>query len=175
MPTTYPEEFKKSAIEKVLKRGNRSVDEIVTELGGVCKSTLMRWIQESATLPSMTINGTSTIGKRSQDYNAQEKLTAVMEFRRLAADLAAQSEFLRKQGLYAAAIEAWERDALEALEKAARRPKRSSDQIEKDRRIAELERDIRRKDRALAETTALLVLKKKAELIWGLTDDEVCA
>ncbi len=38
-------------------------------------------------------------------------------------------------------------------------------------RIAELERELRRKDRALAETAALLVLKKKVQAIWGDADD----
>ena len=40
------------------------------------------------------------------------------------------------------------------------------------KKIKELERDISRKDRALAETTALLVLKKKADLIWGSGENE---
>ena len=39
-------------------------------------------------------------------------------------------------------------------------------------RNKELERDLNRKDKALAETTALLVLKKKADLIWGTGDKE---
>ena len=40
------------------------------------------------------------------------------------------------------------------------------------KKIKELERDLHRKDRALAETTALLVLKKKADLIWGSGENE---
>jgi hypothetical protein len=40
------------------------------------------------------------------------------------------------------------------------------------KKIKELERDLSRKDKALAETTALLVLKKKADLIWGRGEDE---
>jgi hypothetical protein len=40
------------------------------------------------------------------------------------------------------------------------------------KRIRELERDLRRKDKALAETAALLVLKKKAQAIWGDEDDD---
>ena len=40
-----------------------------------------------------------------------------------------------------------------------------------EQRIKELERELRRKDAALAETAALLVLKKKAEAWWGDADD----
>ena len=39
------------------------------------------------------------------------------------------------------------------------------------RRIKELERELRRKDRALAETAALLVLQKKVHEILGDGDD----
>jgi len=42
----------------------------------------------------------------------------------------------------------------------------------RDKRIKELERELRRKDKALAETAALLVLKKKAQAIWGEHEDE---
>ena len=38
-------------------------------------------------------------------------------------------------------------------------------------RIKELERALARKDRALAETAALLVLGKKAAAIWGGDED----
>jgi hypothetical protein len=40
------------------------------------------------------------------------------------------------------------------------------------KKIKELERDLSRKEKALAETTALLVLKKKADLIWGSGEDQ---
>ena len=39
------------------------------------------------------------------------------------------------------------------------------------RRIRELEKEVSRKDKALAETAALLVLAKKAESLWGDVDD----
>jgi hypothetical protein len=66
----------------------------------------------------------------------------------------------------------WEREMLQALGKTPMKSKRSPEEIQKDQKITALEREVRRKDRALAETTALLVLKKKAESIWGLVDDE---
>ena len=40
------------------------------------------------------------------------------------------------------------------------------------KKIKELERDLSRKEKALAETTALLVLKKKADLIWGSGEEQ---
>ncbi|MNP84932.1 hypothetical protein D3C76_1844560 [compost metagenome] len=40
------------------------------------------------------------------------------------------------------------------------------------KRIEQLERELRRKEAALAETAALLVLRKKADAIWGKDEDE---
>jgi hypothetical protein len=42
----------------------------------------------------------------------------------------------------------------------------------KNQRIKELERELRRKEKALAETAALLALKKKARDIWGDSEDD---
>ncbi len=41
-----------------------------------------------------------------------------------------------------------------------------------ERRIKELERELRQKEKALAETAALLVLRKKAQAIWGEVEDD---
>ena len=41
--------------------------------------------------------------------------------------------------------------------------------------MRELEKQLRRKDKALAEAAALLVLQKKAQAIWGDEDDDTGA
>ena len=40
------------------------------------------------------------------------------------------------------------------------------------RKVRELEKELRRKDKALAEAAALLVLQKKAQALWGDEDDD---
>ena len=42
------------------------------------------------------------------------------------------------------------------------------------RRVRELEKQLRRKDKALAEAAALLVLQRKVQAIWGDEDDHTC-
>ena len=59
----------------------------------------------------------------------------------------------------------WRAAALEGLGPA--RSKRSEQ-----RRVQELEKELRRKDKALAEAAALLVLQKKVRAIWGDGDDD---
>src|SRR5215210_7061305 len=169
MPTTYTEEFKKATIEKVLKRGSKTMDEVLPELGGVCKATVARWIKESAKVPELMPNKE----KSSRDWNALEKFQAVVGFENQKDNPEKQGEFLRRTGLHASVVERWRKEVVQALGKSTlRRPKRSPEEVVKDRKIADLERDLRRKDKALAETAALLILKKKAESMWGLVDDE---
>ena len=77
---------------------------------------------------------------------------------------------LRREGVHEADLTAWQAAAEAALSpdhRAAPSPEQQRDQ----RRIQELERELRRKEAALAETAALLVLKKKVQAIWGDEDD----
>jgi transposase len=134
MPMTYSKEYKQAAVQKLLGRGNRSLDEVREQLG-ISKTSVTRWISEFGRM-SGTMDEKAQ-GKRSQDYTAEQKCDAVMEFRRLKADPQAQGEFLRKQGLHSAPVETWEKETLHALEKqgVSRRPKRTRDEIERDEKI----------------------------------------
>ena len=73
---------------------------------------------------------------------------------------------LRRRGLHQADLDRWREQMLQGLEASPRAAKSSES-----RRIRELERDLRRKDAALAEASALLILKKKAQAIWGDVDE----
>jgi hypothetical protein len=88
----------------------------------------------------------------------------VLEYERMNEEQ--RGRYLRERGLYSVDIERWREEMLQALSK---KPKRGDP---KDRRIRQLEGELRRKEKALAETAALLVLKKKAQAIWGDNEDE---
>jgi transposase-like protein len=77
---------------------------------------------------------------------------------------------LRQEGVHEAQLQEWRRAAEEALSPNAQ-SKPSPQQAQQAKRLKELERELARKDKALAETAALLVLKKKVEAIWGDEDD----
>ena len=72
-------------------------------------------------------------------------------------DEATRSAWCREQGLYAAELDAWKCDAIAGLCEP-----RASSPVEgrQDGRMKELERELHRKDKALAETAALLVLNE---------------
>lgn len=134
---------------------------------GIPQPTLSRWLREASTVAAMTKPRESKEPKKAS-WSPQEKLRVVLLAQSLSdADL---GELLRKEGLHAAQLEEWRRATLMALAvSAASRPKRSA---EDGKRIKVLEREILRKDRALAEVTALLVLQKKAQAIWGGADGD---
>ena len=92
--------------------------------------------------------------KRPENWPAEQKLKTVQEYDALP-DEEAQGRLLRKRGLHSGDIERWREEMLQAL---GRKPNRKDP---KNQRIKELESELRRKEKALAETAALLTLKKK--------------
>jgi transposase-like protein len=158
------EEFRRAAVEKFHSRGSRTVEEVARVLG-VSSWSLYQWSRRYGNDDRMKKN------RRPVDRSAQEKLKAVIEFEGLEGDK--QGEYLRRQGLHSDHIAAWKRSMEAGLESwgGGHRATRTERALDK-KKIQELEKELHRKDRALAETTALLVLKKKADLIWGSGENE---
>lgn len=147
------EEFRKAAVEKFQSRGSRSVEEVARVLG-VSSWSLYQWSKRYGRADGMKHN------RRPGDRSVSEKLKAVMEFEGLPGER--QGEYLRREGLQSEHIAGWKKSMEAGLEggvglTAVNRSEWAADK----KKIKELERDLHRKDRALAETTALLVLKKK--------------
>jgi transposase-like protein len=155
----YTESFKETMVRKLVGPGARSATALATEVG-VSQSTLSRWMREYGRLGGKTEGG---VAKRAQDWSPEDKLLAVVEYGKLEEE--ARGKYLREKGLYSVDIERWRAEMLAAVGK---RPKKGDAQ---GHRIRELEAELRRKEKALAETAALLVLKKKAQEIWGDRED----
>ena len=167
----YSKAFRALMIQKMTDPQRPAAQSLADEIG-VSRASLYRWVSEADTLeidvnaepPSFTESMQRlTNMKRPQDWSAEEKLAAVLE----AASLSEEEfgAFLRSRGLHEAQLQQWRDQMLVGLEpKAAKRAET--------KRIQELERELRRKEKALAETAALLVLKKKAQAIWGDEDDD---
>lgn len=100
--------------------------------------------------------------RRDTDWNPNDRFRAVFETENLEGE--ELGAYLREHGLHAATLERWRQDALAGLGTPRKQPKSS-------RRIRELERELRRKEKALAETAALLVLQKKLRHLLEDEDD----
>ena len=137
---------------------------------GVAPSSLSRWKSEAGTILDMANKTRKDNHKQPPNKRpAEEKLRIVMEAAQLSdKELGA---FLRKEGVHESHLEAWRRSMLEALSSTSKASKGARRGSSEAKRVKALERELRRKEKALAETAALLVLKKKAQAIWGDEDD----
>jgi transposase-like protein len=101
--------------------------------------------------------------RRPDDWSPEERLRAVMDAARLSDE--ELGAFLRREGLQEGTLAEWKAAALEAL---GPQKKPGTDT----RKVRELEKELRRKDKALAEAAALLVLQKKVRTLLGDEDDD---
>jgi len=133
--------------------------EVVAREIGVSTDTLERWRSEELAKPA-----------RERSWTAAARLEAVITT--AAMDESARSAWCREHGVYPQQLQEWRDSATQALAEPAE--KRASPQQTKEdrRRIKELERELRRKDKALAEAAALLVLSKKVEAIFNKNKSE---
>lgn len=102
--------------------------------------------------------------KRPQDWTAEERFAALIETAGMSEE--ERGVWCRAHGLHSHQLATWRRDALAGSLGGTGR----SEQTELNRlrqEAARLKKELARKDRALAETTALLVLQKKVRLLWG--------
>jgi transposase-like protein len=159
----YPEDFKKAMVVKMAAPGAQSATALAKETG-VPQSTLSRWLRSYATV---RLEGEVMRQRRPQDWSAEEKLEALLEYERSSEEQ--RGVFLRQKGLHEATLEKWKKEMLEALKI---KPFVGGKKDPQRKRIAVLERELRRKEAALAEAAALLVLKKKADAIWGDAKDD---
>jgi len=141
----------------------------LSRLEGIPQPTLSKWLRDAGTLEPMKKNAHSNGSHRSKNWSLDEKLRVMVEIAQLPEDQV--GSYLRERGLYESQIKQWRQAAGEALDKGAIGKQRKK-QSKENKRIKQLEKELRRKDKALAETAALLVLKKKAQAIWGDGDDD---
>jgi transposase len=164
----YSTAFKAKMVQKML--GGRSANSLAQE-AGLHQPTLSKWLRDASSLQAVKRRGKSergkTEGRRPDDWSAEEKLKAVLEAKRLSSS--ELGEFLRRRGLHEEQLRQWQETADAAALESLRGRKAPGKSAEA-KRVKELERELRRKEKALAEAAALLVLRKKAEALWGDED-----
>jgi transposase len=133
--------------------------EVVARETGVSANTLERWRSDELARPA-----------RERSWTAAARLEAVITT--AAMDEVARGAWCREHGVYPQQLQQWRDSATQALAEPAEE-RASPQQTKQDhRRIKELERELRRKEKALAEAAALLVLSKKVEAIFNKGEDE---
>ena len=157
----YPSERKEAVLKKMLPPNNKTIPEISKE-EGISEGTLYNWRKEARAEGRLMPDGDTT----PTGWCAADKFAAVVETASM--NEAELSTYCRERGLYAEQIREWREACEQANDWDSNQNKRLRDVRKADeKRIKELERDLKRKEKALAETAALLVLTKKAQVIWG--------
>jgi transposase len=159
----YSEAFRSRMVQRMTGPKALTASALEVEVG-VTQPTLSRWLRDASIVEAVAKPKTERLAhraKRVSEWSAEEKLSAVVEAASLGeAELGA---WLRRRGLREEDLASFRADALAGLTA----PKRAKTGSAEQKRIKELERDLKRKDAALAETAALLVLRKKAVALWG--------
>ena len=153
----YAENFKKSMVQKLLLPGGPSVLSLSRETG-VSEQSLYNWKVKYQN------KGSGESQRSPRQWTNEDKYEALLEAARLTGeDL---GKWLREKGLRSEHIEIWRHE----MKKNLNQQKKNTELKEAKNRIKELERELHRKDKALAEMSALVVLKKKVRLLWGDED-----
>ncbi len=158
----YPEELKASVIARMLPPNNASVPELVRETS-IPKDTLYTWRRnaQKSDAPAQE--------KPADGLSSEEKFNVVLETASL--NEVELGEYCRRKGLFPQQISAWREICMRAHAPIAPKADRKKlrDQAQE---IKRLEADLRRKEKALAEAAALLVLQKKVRTLWEEPEDE---
>lgn len=162
----YSEEFKYSIIKRMMPPNNESILSIAKETG-LPEGTLHQWKKKARAKGIAVPSGEV----ETERWSTQDKFLIVIETATLSEiELA---EYCRNKGLYVEQVQAWRDACMQANGGVAQQASQMQKDIrEKDREIKKLNQELRRKESALAETAALLVLRKKANAIWGDSEDE---
>jgi hypothetical protein len=166
----YNEKFRARMVEKLAGPNPMTSVALAAETG-VPQPTLSRWLREATTLrQKMTKQqdeeDAMVEAAQGPERTPEEMLSLVIEA--ASVPQAELGEWLRRKGVHAAQLEEWRAVALSAFKS---KPEQRKEKAADARHIRQLERELVRKDKALAEAAALLVLQKKVQEIWGDADD----
>jgi transposase-like protein len=162
MPS-YNYQFKEQAVRRLMPPNSQTVSLVSRDLG-IAAPTLYAWKRHFESKGFLVPANSSNPEK----WDAKSKLAAIIQTASM--NEAERSVYCREHGLYPEQLDAW-KAAIESasndgepVSKAALAAERKKNKI--------LERELRRKEKALAETAALLTLSKKARAIWGVNEED---
>lgn len=174
MSKKYTESFKIQAVEKALNRSKGVNVRDVSESMGIGFSTLQKWIRQSKNQEFDTASPDEIKlmikEKRPQDWTLKERLEVVITCGSLSEE--AISELCRERGMYPHHIKQWKADFISGHTTSVNPNKLIENKTLKSE-MKTLKKELNRKDKALAETAALLVLQKKVRAIWGSDEDNL--
>jgi transposase-like protein len=157
----YSPERKEAVLRKLLPPYSLSVP-VVAKQEGISIGALYNW-RNQAKFKGAVVPGPS---KTSDSWSSEAKLAVVIESASL--NEAELSQYCREKGLYPEQVRSWKQDCLDGFESSPEQKRQELKQAKADKkRVRKLEKELHRKEKALAEAAALLVLRKKLKAFYG--------
>ena len=162
----YTRRVKETAIRMMLPPENVALSKI-SETLGVAPATLKKWRNE------LRANGYAAPANEepADQWSSQDKFLIVVETMNL--NEVELSEYCRKKGLYPEQVKQWQEKCMSANGNI---PSQVAELVQQDKalqkELRQVRKELQRKESAFAEAAALLILRKKAEAIWGTPDED---
>lgn len=157
--TRYSEERKEAVLSKMLPPHNMTIAAISKE-EGISTKTLYTW-RDKAKQAGKPVPGKAT----PDNWSAETKLAVVIETTTMSGSQL--NQYCREKGLFKEQVKQWKQDCLSGFQSSEAQKKDAKKQAKHDKaQIKSLKKDLRIKEKALAEATALLVLRKKLNALW---------
>jgi transposase-like protein len=162
----YSEERRSAVLSKLLPPYNGVVKQVARE-EGICPATLYNWLNVARTR-GVPVPGSGK--KTAEDWSGEAKLAVVLETASLNAEQL--SRYCREKGLYPEQIAAWKKACSDTAERQPGRDREAAAELKQLKaHNRALKKELRRKEKALAESAALLVLQKKYQALWEDEDE----
>ena len=162
----YSQERKDAILSKLLPPHNKTVAELASQ-ENISAKTLYTWRDKAKR------DGKPVPGKKasSESWSSEAKLAVVIETAALSES--ELSQYCREKGLYPEQVHRWKAACLQGFTSSDANQKATIQQNKANKaEIKSLKKDLRHKEKALAETAALLVLRKKLNAFWGDENEE---
>lgn len=159
MNAKYSEDFKQSIVQKILMPGGPTIMQ-TSEKMGVHHASIRNWVKSYGKRSGMP---------KTKEWTPEKKLQAIAHT--LSMSEKELGEFLRSNGLHSSDLEQWKQDFYSSQQTVGR-PRNDRELNQLRAKEKELSKDLRRKDRALAEMSARVILLKKSHAIFGEPEDD---
>ena len=165
----YSSEFKEQALSKARQRGSRTLASVASELN-LSVGTLKGWLKAQRRVPADPPHAADLPSDvPARQWNAAQRLLALHESHPLAGT--ALHAWCREKGLFEHQLKQWSQEfCLTGADGTATQRQVNTALRELQGKHDQLQRELRRKDKALAEAAALLVLQKKFQAMWQDAD-----
>lgn len=163
----YSADFKNAIITKILSPDSKSIRSVASE-NDIPIGTVLNWLSKK-NIPMEKYKSKLKTTDEALEDSLQEKLKIILDVASMSDDEV--SAYCRQKGIYPDDIEIWKQEMLSNLDS------RNKKLLDKENnnlkvKIRELQAELKCKDKALAEASALLILKKKARIIWADQEEE---